>query len=265
MRMRYIWSTIVGVAASIGVLVAASGQIEDKGVERDWGPRGDGLQVEDRYPPHHPLADVTSIVEATVSRVWNEYDERLGPRIYVALSDVVVHAGTSLPETTFSQLGGPLPNGNFVEVIELPKFSPGARYILFFGREASVYTPVWARLAFRVEQVANRGVVLGPDGNLVRRFDVNGVEFGARHLILAPSESAHFLAPLTFDAKAAAEDPDIAKALTPEAFVHAIKRAAQEVGAPLGEPMSLRPPQDVVWNVSRTSPQQVSREGSEVK
>ncbi len=69
----------------------------------------------------------------------------------------------------FSQLGGPLPDGSFVQVHEFPRFTLGARYVLFFGRQASVYTPVWARLAFRIEQLDARELVLGPEGTSGRR------------------------------------------------------------------------------------------------
>lgn len=201
----------------------------------------------------HPLAGVSSIVEADIARVWNEFDDRLGPRTFVELSNVVIHAGRPPSTKVFSQLGGPLPDGRIVEVKELPTFTQGARYVLFFGKEASVYTPVWARLAFRIEQVNTKSIVLGPDGTAVTRFGVEGVQFGGTHMLTTNREVSKGLSSEPFAADAAAAAPELKQALSGADFVAAAVEATLEVGGPVGETFTLAPKSDVRWDQSPTA------------
>lgn len=205
-------------------------------------------------PPPHPLLGVASIVQGDVIKVWNDFDQRLGPRTYVTLSNIVVLAGSSLPAPTFSQLGGPLPNGTFVEVSELPRFSVGARYVLFFGKQASLFTPVWARLAFRLEQAGGKDIVLGPDGQSVLQFNIDGVRFGQKSLLVENNDLTNALTPQPLRADIASSDPDVASAMTPAQFVDAAKQSASSIGAPLGDAISLEPPQSAQWDATPTSP-----------
>lgn len=205
--------------------------------------------------PPHPLADVASIVEADVAKLSTSFDDRLGPRLVVELSNIVVHAGSPLPGTTFSQLGGPLPGGGYVEVKELPEFTVGARYILFFSRQASLYTPVWARLAFRVEQLSTRAIVLGPDGTVVHHIGTDGVRFGSTKLIADNPDRSRPLTSHVFNSRAAESDAEVASAVTPEDFIDAAKQAASAVGASFSAPISLKPAADAQWNVTPTAPQ----------
>src|SRR5690349_14795747 len=69
----------------------------------------ESFPAEGEVPAVHPLKKVVTIVEADVERVWYEYDEELGPRTYVALTNMSVHAGRGVKKV-FSQLGGPLPD-----------------------------------------------------------------------------------------------------------------------------------------------------------
>jgi hypothetical protein len=203
----------------------------------------------------HPLADVASIVEADVAKVTTAFDATLGPRLVVELTNVVVHAGAPLPETTFSQLGGPMPDGRYVEVKELPEFTAGARYILFLSKQASIYTPVWARLAFRIEQLSTKAIVLGPDGEFVLHLGTDGVRFGKTKLIADNHDRATPLAAHVFDKSAAESDADVASAMSPQEFIAAAKQAASAVGAPFGAPISLRPSANARWHATPTSPQ----------
>jgi hypothetical protein len=203
--------------------------------------------------PRNRLADIATIAEADVVDVTSAYDDRLGPRIVVSLSNVVIHAGSALPETTFSQLGGPLPSGKYIEVDHLTRFAVGSRYIFFFATQASVYTAVWARLAFRIEKLASKSIVLGPDGYVVRRFGVDGVQFGRSKLIAESTE--HSLTGGAFDRTAAESDADVASAIAPEDFVASAQQATSAVGAPIGAEISLRPRDTDRWDVIPTSPQ----------
>jgi hypothetical protein len=211
--------------------------------------------IEPKATPFHPLADVASIVEADVAKVTTAYDDRLGPRRVIELTNIVVHAGAPLPETTFSQLGGGLPDGRYVEIHELPEFSAGSRYILFFSKQASVYTPVWARLAFRIEQLSNKPIVLGPDGHMVVHIGSDGIRFGAAKLIADSADRRDPTAAHVFDKSAAELDADTPFAVGPRDFVDTARQVAMSVGAPLGAGISLAPSPNVRWNVDSTSPQ----------
>lgn len=202
----------------------------------------------------HPLSGVSSIVEADIAKVWNEVDEKLGPRTFVELSNVVVHAGRPPSTKVFSQLGGPDSEGRLVQVKELPTFTQGARYVLFFGKEASVYTPIWARLAFRIEKVNKKSIVLGPDGTAVTRFGVEGVQFGGTRLVTPNTELSKGLKAEAFAADKAAAAPELSRAVAAADFVAAAVEATLEVGGPLGETFTLAPKSDVRWDQSPTAP-----------
>jgi len=198
----------------------------------------------------HPLAGVASIIEADIVDAQYTFDTSIGPRTSVTLDNIVVHAGNAPREKVFSQLGGPLPNGHYVRVSDLPVLHPGSRYILFFGASDSFYTPVWADLAFRVEAIGGRRIVLGPQGHPVTSFNSKGVSFGATQIV-DPMTERDPLKPLARVTSFSASLPDIAAALDASSFGQAAKEAAKAVGAPLGTP-SLRAAPRVQWNVEAT-------------
>lgn len=194
-----------------------------------------------------------TIAEADIGDVSSIYDARLGPRNVITLTNIVVHAGAPLPEATFSQLGGQLPSGGYIEVDHLTRFAVGERYILFFARQASLYTAVWARLAFRVEKLATKSIVLGPDGFCVRRFGLDGVQFGSSKFLSAAS--ADSLAAPSFNRAAAESDPEVASALTPEDLVAAAIEATAASAAPIGADISFRPDPAIHWDAVPTTAQ----------
>ncbi len=203
-------------------------------------------------PAHqHPLAGVAAIVEAQVTKVWNDFDTRLGPRTFVQLSGINAHAG-SAPKDVFSQLGGPLPDGRFVKVSELPEFTVGARYILFFGLQASVYTPIWARHAFRVEQTSKKTIVLGPEGNAVVGFSSKGVKFGQTSL-LSRDATNQALPSATFSQAAAEAAPELNDALSLDEFLADAVQTTLDVGGPIGSDFSVDPTADDRWDVRPTA------------
>ncbi len=198
----------------------------------------------------HPLAGVASIIEADVIAARYTYDESLGPRTEVTIENIVAHAGNAPSEKVFSQTGGPLPNGLYMGIAELPVLHPGSRYILFLAATPWFYTPVWAGLAFRVEPIGDRRIVLGLHGRPVLSFDSTGVTFG-RTQIVNPQMQKDPLKPLPKLASFNTSLPDIASALDSKAFGQAALDAAKKVGAPLGT-TSLRATPHTPWNVQRT-------------
>lgn len=205
--------------------------------------------------PPHPLSDVAAIIEADVAKISYAFDKRLGPRTVIELANAIVHAGATPPSMTFSQLGGPLPDGGFLEVVELPRFTLGARYVLFFGKQASVYTAVWARLAFRLENLAGRSIALGPDGTPVRYFGFDGVQFGRTRLLSAEPDSSKQTYAETFLRNVAQTDADTATAISSNDLLSSAIKVASEVDAPIGDPVSLDPEPFAQWDVIPTSPQ----------
>ena len=199
-------------------------------------------------PVPHPLLGVGTLVEADVSKVWNTFDAQLGPRTFVELSNAITHAGKPLPKLIFSQLGGPLPNGQYTEVLELPTFSVGARYLLFFGRQASLYTPIWSRLAFRVERLANRSVVIGPEGVPVIHFGQDGVSFGRTSWLSGRPDHSRRTAGEVFEENVALADPEAANAIDAVSFVAAAKTAMASIGSPLESTVVLDPDPNVRWD-----------------
>jgi hypothetical protein len=197
--------------------------------------------------PYHPLRDVAAIVEFEVLGMRHDYDSRLGPRLVVSIANPIAHAGLAPAETEFRQFGGPTPDGRFQVVSELPRFSVGARYILFLPALAWFYTPAWAGLAFRVEPFARKTVVLGMGGTPVLGFDCNGVRFGRTRVVEGRFDLATPLAPQTRVASVTEGDPDVAAALTREQFLAAADAAARAAGAKLGAPVTLTPDPTRTW------------------
>lgn len=238
--------------------------------------------------PRHPLADVASIVAADVASVSEEFDDRLGPRRVYALENLEVYAGREPSTHSFSQLGGTLPDGNYVGVLDQPDFEAGKRYVFFFAQKASLDTPVWGDLSFEVERYEGRDFVVSRTGHAVLGFATNGVEEGTTDLHAAEATerkltieaavqepkqgtmgasgnpdddpplshenvTAHQLA----EGRAIAQDSIVlteaerTRGLTPQRFGEAARAAALEVGAPIGEDFSLDPPADARWNASK--------------
>jgi hypothetical protein len=203
-----------------------------------------------RRRPPHPLAGVASIIEADVIAARYTFDDSLGPRTEVTLDNIVVHAGNAPAEKVFSQLGGPLPNGHYMGISELPVLHPGSRYILFLAATPWFYTPIWTGLAFRVEPIGDRKIVLGLHGRPVLSFDSTGVRFGSTQMV-DPQTQKDPLQPLPRVASFSASLPDVANALDASTFGQAAMAAAKTVGAPLGT-ASLRAVPRTPWNVQRT-------------
>jgi hypothetical protein len=235
----------------------------------------------------HPLAAVASVIAATVESVTSTYDERLGPRQVFALENIVVYAGKAPSTTSFSQLGGELPGGRTLGVSEFSQYEAGKRYVFCFARRASLYTAVWGGFSFQVETLGGREFALGEDGRALLSFTTHGAVEGTTDFFLKPdimaagsrrelAEARQGTGLATGDRTDLASEPELpginphpgvpvlredikpsaeelARALTADGLGAAVRDAALQVGAPLGEDFSLDPPPDVRWGGSHVS------------
>ncbi len=202
----------------------------------------------------HPLADVAAIVEADVTAINTTYDAKFGPRTAVTFENAIAHAG-AIPQTfQLAQLGGPIGDAGYVAVSDLPQFAVGSRYIVFLSNVPWKYTPVWARLAFSIQNVGGKGVIVGPDGYAVTHFGTDGVTFGATPLLTFSNDARNPNAAPTLAANAQSA-PDVSTAMAHDAFVQSAVNATVAIGGPLGASVPLTPDTTYPWNVSPTTPQ----------
>ena len=238
------------VAIAITTALGIQAHAQSGTVESSVPPTSAAASTAPQRKAPHPLAGVASIIEADVTAARYTFDDSLGPRTEVTLDNIVVHAGNAPAEKVFSQLGGPLPNGHYMGISELPVLHPGSRYILFLAATPWFYTPIWTGLAFRVEPIGDRKIVLGLHGRPVLSFDSTGVRFGRTQMV-DPQTQKDPLQPLPRVASFSTSLPDVANALDASTFGQAAMAAAKTVGAPLGT-ASLRAVPRTPWNVQRT-------------
>src|SRR5690606_32057317 len=108
--------------------------------------------------PRDALVASAAVVEGEVTEIFYTYDEREGPRTVVTLSGVSVHLGEYEEDfVDIAYLGGPLPDGRYLNVSELPTFAFGQRYLVFLHEGGWFYSPVVTTHAYRLEK--------GPSGD----------------------------------------------------------------------------------------------------
>ena len=234
-RTRRRWGLLALLLLSMSTpLLCASMPTANIAIEGQGGGAQPTLKIASpAVVPRHPLADVASIFEATVSSTYEKYDSELGPRTYFVLSDIIVHAGMKPDSNEFSHLGGKTPDGQEMVVFDLPEVLQGERYVFFVSARASLYTPIWAGLLFSVQDTPSGGVVVGPNGHIVTGASKAGIAFGE-----------------SFSGAPAAPTGGMKKS----DFILAMTRAAAEVGAPFEVPVSLKPDPGFSWKVAETSP-----------
>ena len=181
------------------------------------------------------------------------YDEETGPRTVVTMGNLTVLAGKAPDGLTFGQFGGPLPDGRYVSDPDVPVLNPGARYILFFGPPSWFYSPIRHGLAFRVEQVGGRTIILGTDGRAVLTMSTNGITFGDT-VVVNRGLQRDPLKPNPIDpAVSSASFSDLASAIDEPVFAAAATRAIIVRGARLGVP-ALSPLRRAHWHLSPGKP-----------
>lgn len=88
------------------------------------------------------LKRTAAVIEGEVADISFEFDDWNGPVTVIALESVETHLGPF--DSTSVQLrlaGGPLPNGRWMEVSELPVFRMATRYLVFLRRGPWHYDP----------------------------------------------------------------------------------------------------------------------------
>jgi hypothetical protein len=202
------------------------------------------------------LEGVAAIVEADVTRSWQEYDEQRGPRTCYALGNVRAHAGAEPDEDHFCQLGGPLPDGTTITVMEASEIHEGARYIFFFGEEATVYTSIWAGQLFRVESVGRKSFVLTPDATAVLKLDEDGARVGVQRLLAQHEGTGDLVekaSPLLADALTSTE---VVAAMEKDEFARSATELASRHSAVLGRRYRFTPELKHDWRTTPTTPAQ---------
>jgi hypothetical protein len=71
-------------------------------------------------------------------------------------------------------LGGPTPRGTWLAVSELPQLALDSQYVVFLRNTDWTFSPIVGNLAFRVETIAGREVLVNPDGRAVTGWGENG-------------------------------------------------------------------------------------------
>lgn len=209
---------------------------------------GNGAAV----PSRSPLEDVAAIIEADVTSARYIFDDAMGPRTEVTLSHVVVDAGAAPIQDTFAQLGGPLPDGRVVSVADTPVLTPGARYILFLTARPWFYSPIKSSLAFRIEVVSGREIILGPDGQPVLSFGPYGVMLGTTSVIDSPRRHDPLQPLRHVPGLDVSPTEDVLKAIGRDDFVSAAVEGIRTVNAPVGTP-SFKPVVRARWDLEATS------------
>ena len=111
------------------------------------------------------VRQLNAIVLADMRDMSTMYDRCEGPRTVLQLANVRTLLGG--PHTDTMQLrvfGGPIPGGRYARDSEAPRYAVGRRYLLFLFNTDWRFSPVIGDLAFRVERVAGREVLVSPDG-----------------------------------------------------------------------------------------------------
>jgi hypothetical protein len=122
------------------------------------------------------VSQLHSIVEADVISISFDYFDCEGPRTIVRLENVrSLLGGRTEPTLSLRNFGGYLPNGHYVYASELPRYVLGAHYILFLRNTDWKFSPVIGDLAFRVETIAGRQVLLDTDGVAVSDVSESGI------------------------------------------------------------------------------------------
>ena len=152
------------------------------------------------------IRQLNAIVLADVRDISTSYDRCVGPRTVLHLGNVRSLLGS--PHTDTMQLrvfGGPLPNGRYVQASESPRYVGGRRYLLFLFNTDWRFSPVIGDLAFRVENIAGREVLVSPNGQGVTGVSTLAVETqtptlmlpaglpGVGSVVMSPTPMAQFV------------------------------------------------------------------------
>lgn len=195
------------------------------------------------------LGETASLVEGTVSSIDFTYSEWDGPQTVVTLSGVADKLGGYNATTIeIRQMGGPLPNGEYFEVVHQPTFVLNATYLVFLTRNAWNFSPIVERLALREETLRGNALLVEDDGRAVIGLisSSSTVRFSEQALFGPAQSLAEQRAPRT--AYAYVPGFSFASALSPDAFVRSVRAYAESHGLNVGGQPQLVRAQPYAWN-----------------
>lgn len=202
------------------------------------------------------LSQTAAVVEGTVTEVRFEYDEKRGPRTITALSDLRIHLGAvgseSPSQVLLDSFGGKLPNGKMLREAHVPTFGRGQTVLVFLRNTEWFFSPVVGRMAFRVETVAGKRLLITGAGAVVTGVDRTGPRMGALLLPLNPDGT--WLKSVSPEVTS----KTVASALGPEELVAAVREFSNETRVAVGGSLSPVPvsnrPRWNVFPVTRADP-----------
>jgi hypothetical protein len=184
-----------------------------------------------------------AVVEGDVSAIRYEYDDRLGPRTLVTLGDPRVRLGSApAGPLKLQPMSGPLPDGRFLMIPELPRFAASGRYLVFLDNGAWFYSPVVGALALRVEVVDGAELLINQEGFAVTGIGRDGLSFEGPQLFEPVRELTR-----PFDAPVALERDGAPRGLSVAAFVAAMSAFAAREGVKFGGAFSAVPDPERTW------------------
>jgi len=119
-----------------------------------------------------------AIVEGTVTQIRYTYSKADGPRTHVTLSDVRAHVGQAPGTVVLNVFGGPNPDGTESAIADEPRMIQGKRYLAFLTNRPWRFSPLARGLAFRIEPVAGKSVLIADDGRPALSVGRNGIQLG---------------------------------------------------------------------------------------
>ena len=114
------------------------------------------------------FAQTATVFSGVLKEVRFTYDPCAGPRTHYIFEEATTVIGTPVRgELTLKSFGGPTPNGRWMDWSEGQKFALHSRYIVFLRNTDWTYSPILGDLAYRIERVAGREVLLSSTGRAV--------------------------------------------------------------------------------------------------
>jgi hypothetical protein len=197
------------------------------------------------------LEQTAAVIEGTVSDITYSFDDQLGPRTNVTLTNVVARIG-SLPghptQITLPMYGGPSKDGTkFYAATHIARFATGTNYLVFLANHDWFFSPVLRDLALRIETVNGVDTPLDNEGQAIT--GLNALDFtrtGARFAQPVGAEHAqmHDRTPLlTVSAQ------DAAACMSKEDFLTAVASfTTTGMAATRFDGSFVSTPQPWVWN-----------------
>lgn len=114
------------------------------------------------------FAQTAIVFSGVLKEVRFTYDPCAGPRTHYIFEEATTLIGTPIRgELTLKSFGGPTPNGRWMAWSEGQGLALHSRYIVFLRNTDWTYSPILGDLAYRIERVAGREVLVNSTGRAV--------------------------------------------------------------------------------------------------